>query len=108
MTNEKKKYNKYIKEWHEAIGNNCGVYILYIGDKYYVGSSSNLYNRERVHRSKLKGNYHPNKALQQEYNQCNELEYRVLAVTETPGEALDLEKALIFFLKEHKECLSKN
>lgn len=43
-----------------------------VSKKYYIGSSTNLYERWRGHRSKLRGNTHPNRHLQSSWNKHSE------------------------------------
>lgn len=43
-----------------------------VSKKYYIGSSTNLYERWRGHRSKLRNNTHPNRHLQASWNKHSE------------------------------------
>lgn len=64
-----------------------GVYIILniINNKYYIGSSKNVYIRLREHKSNLKGNKHENQRLQNAVNKygINNFEFEsVKAATE--------------------------
>ena len=53
------------------IVNNCGIYQITnkMDNKFYLGSSSNLKNREKAHYSYLQKGKHPNRYLQKAYNE---------------------------------------
>jgi group I intron endonuclease len=50
--------------------NNCGIYAIknYVNNKVYIGSSKNIYNRFKVHKSRLNLNKHHSSHLQHAYN----------------------------------------
>lgn len=60
----------------------AGVYIIKntVNNKCYIGSSININKRFAAHKSKLRGNYHPNKFLQASWNKYGEnvFEFKVL------------------------------
>lgn len=58
--------------------NPCGIYLLKINDKQYVGSSINIKKRLRRHRTLLRNNKHDNKYLQNMYNKYKTCEYKIL------------------------------
>ncbi len=60
---------------------NIGIYCIYFHDidnKYYIGYSSNLYERTQNHISALKAKRHINKSLQNAYNSYGEPVIEVL------------------------------
>lgn len=58
----------------------CGIYLLVINDKRYVGSSYNIKKRLRRHRTLLRNNKHNNKYLQNLYNKYKTCEYDILEI----------------------------
>lgn len=50
------------------IGSFSGIYIIFIDDEYYIGSSKNINKRITEHKRLLKQNKHYNKLLQNKYN----------------------------------------
>jgi group I intron endonuclease len=59
-----------------------GVYAILnlINDKFYVGSSKNIYSRWHSHRSSLRGNYHDNSYLQNAWNKYGESNFIVVVL----------------------------
>ena len=52
-------------------------------DKFYIGSSVNLYNRFHTHSTKLKSNIHKSKHLQSSYNKYGKDSGRCLVTDES-------------------------
>jgi len=52
--------------------NKAGIYRIHCGDRDYIGSSKNLYNRLAVHFSQLRGNYHHSIFMQRVFNKYGE------------------------------------
>ena len=79
---------------------NCGIYFIRnkINNKIYVGSSKNLYNREKEHFSDLRKGKHHNIYLQRAYDKYGEKYY---------GEMKDGIKAIGIYLKEKERIFLK-
>lgn len=58
----------------------CGIYLLKINGKQYVGSSVNIKKRLRRHRTLLRNNKHDNRYLQNLYNKHKTCEYSILEI----------------------------
>ncbi len=80
--------------------NPCGIYLLQINNKQYVGSSINIKKRLRKHRTMLRTQTHDNKYLQHLYNKYVKCEYKILEICEFDTEFM------ILRLKE-KEWIDK-
>lgn len=79
------------KQLDELRGKNpCGIYLLKINGKQYVGSSVNIKKRLRRHRTLLRNNKHDNKYLQNVYNKYKSCEYRILEECDFFIEILEL------------------
>jgi len=70
--------------------NPCGIYLLKINGKQYVGSSVNIKKRLRRHRTLLRNNKHDNKYLQNAYNKHKHCEYKILEECDSLIEFLEL------------------
>lgn len=72
-----------------------GIYLLISEDKprIYIGSSINISNRIRKHRTALRGKYHHNLHLNNIYNKGCKLYYGII------DETVELEKQEIYFIK---------
>jgi group I intron endonuclease len=68
-----------------------------VSGSFYIGSSTNLYERWRTHRKKLRSNTHPNPQLQASWNKHSEDAFRfeVLQVHESRDEMENAEEALL-------------
>lgn len=73
-----------------------GAYMIlhHATGKAYIGSTENLYGREKKHKYMLKSNSHTNKPLQQAYNQNNKIEFIPLS-TETREDAYNFEQLVL-------------
>jgi len=79
------------KQLDELRGKNpCGIYLLKINGKQYVGSSVNIKKRLRRHRTLLRNNKHDNKYLQNMYNKYKACEYSILEECDSLIEFLEL------------------
>ena len=58
--------------------NPCGIYLLEINGKKYIGSSINIKKRLRRHRTMLRNNKHDNKYLQNLYNKYKSCYYSII------------------------------
>lgn len=56
--------------------------------KYYIGRSSDIYNRWTTHRKKLHKNIHENKYLQRSWNKYGKENFEFLIIEEIPKELL--------------------
>jgi len=78
---------------------NCGIYCIYFDqhpDKFYIGRSTNLYNRLQNHKSALISNRHINSKLQNYYNKYGMPNFEILKYA-SPEELNTLEE---FYIKE--------
>ena len=67
------------KQLEELRGKNpCGIYLLRINNKNYIGSSKNIKKRLRRHRTLLRNNKHDNNYLQNLYNKYRTCEYKII------------------------------
>lgn len=55
-----------------------GIYKIIINNKLYIGSSLDIKNRIKQHKSDLKNNRHANPKLQNAYNKYHEFKYEIL------------------------------
>lgn len=79
------------KQLVELRGKNpCGIYLLKINGKQYVGSSVNIKKRLRRHRTLLRNNKHDNKYLQNMYNKYTSCEYKILEECDSLIQFLEL------------------
>lgn len=58
----------------------CGIYTIEINNKLYVGSSTNLKHRLKVHKSHLLRNKHHNIYLQRSYNKHKYFKFELLEI----------------------------
>lgn len=69
----------------------CGIYrvVCLVNGKCYIGQSENINQRIARHKTKLKGNYHHNKHLQELYNKygAKSIAYEILELC--PSDELD-------------------
>lgn len=65
----------------------CGIYLVSINDKIYIGKSHNIEIRIGQHRSLLKNNKHYNVKMQEAYNLNKDFTYKILEVANS--ESLD-------------------
>ena len=56
----------------------CGIYQIWIDDKYYFGSSNNIEWRLSQHKSALKNNKHENIKMQRCFNKYNRFDYDII------------------------------
>src|ERR1035437_9233186 len=70
----------------------CGIYLLEINSKKYVGSSGNIKKRLEHHRSLFKRGKHDNKYLQNLYNKYGTCQWSILEVITYDITNLDLRK----------------
>lgn len=85
-----------------------GVYIVEIpGSPYiYIGSTGNLNQRKRQHRSELNRGIHSNQKLQLLYSPKNGVDFKVAQRTQTREAALALEQELLDQHKNNPFCLN--
>lgn len=67
----------------------------------YYGMSQEVETRWAYHKRLLKGNYHNNKELQNDYNKGHRFEYRILKQATSKEKADSLEKSFIEGDREH-------
>jgi group I intron endonuclease len=84
---------------------NCGIYKLVnvITGKFYLGQSSNLYQRRHTHFSALKYNRHFNKHLQSSYNKYGVENFRFEIILYC--EEFELDRYELFFVTKWKSNL---
>lgn len=82
-------------------GKICGVYVVHHleTEKFYVGSTTNLYNRSKMHESSLRLGKHKNTNLQEAYNSSSEVIISCVPTT-TIEEARKIEQDII---DDHRE-----
>jgi group I intron endonuclease len=83
----------------------CGLYKITIANKYYYGSSNNLYNRYYQHLPELRGGKHRNKYLQASYNKYQDFKFDVLCICE-PSQRRELEQNLLSRCLNDKNCMN--
>ena len=83
----------------------CGLYKITIADKFYYGSSNNLYNRYYQHIPELRHNKHKNKYLQSAFNKYKQFEFNVLCICE-PNQRRELEEKLLQQCIDDKLCMN--
>ena len=72
-----------------------GTYVIrHDSGHYYIGHSTNVHQRRRLHTSQLKANTHHAVKLQELFNIDNRLKIEIYP-TETKEEALGLERAML-------------
>lgn len=80
-----------------------GIYVIrnIINNKIYIGSSSNLIKRIRIHKSKLKSNKHHSAILQNSYNKYGEesFEYEIVEYVMDNSMLGDREQVWIDFFR---------
>lgn len=79
-----------------------------VNDKFYIGSSANLYERFRTHKKKLRNGSHPNKHLQSSWNKHGEAKFSFTKLAEF-GDVHDMfvcEKGLIDTHIENPQCFN--
>lgn len=81
-----------------------GTYVLKVGDKYYIGSSWNVYFRKCSHISNLRGNKHSNHKLQAAWNESPE-RYELEIVDKITREASDTPATLKDKLRTAEQAL---
>lgn len=76
------------------------IYKIQINDRYYIGSTCDLVERERLHFTKLRSAQHPNKFLQNLYNKYGEYTFKfsVVEVIDDDVDTLEVEQP---YLNEH-------
>ena len=77
-----------------------------ISGTYYIGSSSNLYERWRTHRTKLRSKTHPNRHLQSSWDKHSEeaFKFECLATFETVADMEAAEEGLLETAIEDPLC----
>lgn len=83
----------------------CGLYKITIADKYYYGSSNNLYNRYYQHLPELRWGKHKNRYLQGTYNKHGDFRFDVLCICE-PNQRRELEQQLLSTCFGDKNCMN--
>ena len=68
----------------------CGIYVLYIKNHTYIGSTRNIKQRLRQHRENLRNQKHRNSKLQNCYNKYSELYYDILKILDPSISDLEL------------------
>ncbi len=76
------------------------IYKIQVNNRYYIGSTINLDKRKRLHFTKLKNGYHPNKFLQNLYNKYGEdsFVFSVIELIDNDVDTLEIEQP---YLNEH-------
>lgn len=94
------------------IGKISGIYkiINKIDNKYYVGSSKNIYKRWNAHTRSLNGNYHTNDYLQNAWNKYGEesFEFIIVETTNEKNTFLVEQKYLDIAKQEQNKCYNLN
>jgi len=77
-----------------------------VSGSFYIGSSTNLYERWRAHRKKLRAKTHPNKHLQATWNKHGEdaFKFEVLAEFESVEDMEAAEEGLLEVAIKEKKC----
>ena len=81
-----------------------GIYCIICidNDKWYIGSSSNIYNRISVHKKELKKNKHPNKYLQESWNKYGIIKFEFYVIEYcNKKELLEREQFYVNLYKTH-------
>lgn len=76
------------------------IYRIDINKRYYIGSTINLKERKRTHFTKLRGQYHPNRFLQNLYNKHGEKKFK-FSVVEILSDGVNPLEAERPYLEEH-------
>ena len=84
----------------------CGIYLLVINNKHYVGSSYNIKKRLRRHRTLLRNNKHDNHHLQNLYNKYKTCEYEVLEILPTTINNRDLRSKEKLWIDVTNDCVN--
>lgn len=58
-----------------------GVYCLFIGEYFYLGSTNNLYAREQFHKSTLQHGKCRSPKIQAAYDKCGTMEFKTILIT---------------------------
>jgi len=83
----------------------CGIYKITIGDKFYFGSSANLYNRAYQHLPELRHGRHKNRFMQRAYDKYKDINFEVILLCE-PSERRELEQKLLQTCIDDKHCMN--
>jgi group I intron endonuclease len=77
-----------------------------VSGSFYIGSTTNLYERWRTHRKKLRSDTHPNKHLQATWNKHGEEAFRfeILAEFESVNDMETAEEGLLEQAIQNKKC----
>jgi len=72
----------FLQDGNTKMEYNCGVYAIYntYTDKYYIGSSNNIYNRWTVHRHGLRTNQHHSSKLNHSWNKHGNKAFKFLLI----------------------------
>ena len=88
-----------------------GIYMIQnsINNKIYIGKTKDLNKRWKRHKRYLKGNYHYNKNLQEEWNEYGEENFKYIILCECNEEKLnELEEYYIFELMSYDKRVGYN
>lgn len=77
-----------------------------VSGSFYIGSSTNLYERWRTHRKKLRSKIHPNKHLQATWDKHGEdvFRFKILAEFEAVADMEAAEEGLLEWAIKDKKC----
>lgn len=84
------------------------IYKIKINKRYYIGSTSNLKNRIRLHLLELNKNNHRNSILQKSYNKygIDAFKYEILRVVKNNEDLLEIEQSYLDKLYEDDMCMN--
>ena len=88
-----------------------GIYMIQnsINNKIYIGKTKDLNKRWKRHKRYLKGNYHYNKNLQEEWNEYGEENFKYIILCKCNEEKLnELEEYYIFELMSYDKRVGYN
>lgn len=80
-----------------------GIYFLFVGPYYYVGSSVNVRKRCRRHMLSLAAGIHPNRKLQNAFNKYNDFSWSKVEET-PPPKLLQKEQEYLDTITRSKYC----
>jgi hypothetical protein len=83
------------------------IYAFYINDKYYIGSTTELYGRINTHLSTLKANKHHSVYLQRTYNKYpGKVKYKILKVFNKDTERKDILISEKHYIKKYNSVFN--
>lgn len=85
----------------------CGIYCITIGDKFYIGSTTNLKDRIEGHTKRIGLGDHVNKRMMEAFSTYGTFDAELIERC-APDELSDLEMAYIGQWFGHPDCLNAN